>query len=184
MNVFKRKTMGVSPSALKLIESHQPYQMGREYRKHTLWRLRELNNWDKHNFVIRTFLATHHGIEIEWTDDLGRPRRFADSRSEKIRRGDECCIGTRMGIRPDTELDINTNTFIVFEDITGLHSDQLIQRSMRLQTKWRGLLRASVMSSYRSPCSVPPLNPDTPGLSQCEKRLAIESCQLGYSLSS
>ena len=54
---FEHKTKGVPPSALKLIESLQPYQMGARYKEHTLWCLRELNDWDKHNFVIRTFLA-------------------------------------------------------------------------------------------------------------------------------
>ncbi len=122
---FERKTKGVPPSALKLIESLQSYQMGARYKEHTLWCLRELNDWDKHNFVIRTLLAAHHGIEIEWTDDAGRPQKFSVSQSEKIKCGDEFCIGPRMGIRPETEVDIKTSSFIVFEDIAGFHSEPI-----------------------------------------------------------
>ena len=125
MMAFEGKTKGVSPSALKLIESLQPYQMGVRYKDHTLWRLRELNDWDKHNFVIRTFLAAHHGIEIKWTDDAGRLQKLSMSRSENIKRGDEFCIGPRMGIRPETEVDLKTSSFIVFEDIAGFHSEPI-----------------------------------------------------------
>ena len=120
--VFERKTKGVSPSALQLIESLQPYQMGDRYEEHTLWRLRELNDWDKHRFVIRTFLAAYHGIEIEWTDDAGRSQKFSESGSEEIKRGDEFRVGPGRGIRPETEIDIKTSSFIVFEDIAGFNS--------------------------------------------------------------
>ena len=122
---FERKTKGVSPAALKLIESLQPYQMGARYKEHTLWRLRELNDWDKHNFVIRTFLAAHHGIEIKWTDDDGRPREFSASRSREIKRGDKFRVGPGIGIRPETEVDVKTKPFLVFEHIADLHSEPI-----------------------------------------------------------
>ena len=125
MLVFERKTRGVSASARRLIESLQPYQMGDRYKEHTLWRLRKLNDWDKHNFVVRTFLAAHHGIEVEWTNDAGRPQMFGESRSQEIKRGDEFRVGPGMGIRPETEVDIKTKSFIVFEDIAGLHPEPI-----------------------------------------------------------
>ena len=125
MPVFERKARGVSPSALKRIKSLQPYQMGSRYEEHTLWRLRELNDWDKHNFVVRTFLAAHHGIEIEWTDDTDRPRMFSESRDQEIKLGDKFCLGPGIGISPETEVDIKTKSFIVFEDIAGLHPEPI-----------------------------------------------------------
>ena len=115
--VFKDKTKGVSASARKRIESHQPYQMGDHYKEHTLWRLRELHDWDKHNFVVRTFLAVPHGIEIEWTNDAGRSQTCSSYGSEEIQLGDEFYFGPATGIRPETKIDIKTKPFIVFEDI-------------------------------------------------------------------
>ena len=68
---LKTKIKGVSTTAHKLIESFQPYSLGTRYKEHSLWKLNELSNWDKHNFLIRAFLARPGGIVIEWGQGKG-----------------------------------------------------------------------------------------------------------------
>ena len=122
----KAKVAGVSPTALKLIESFQPYRLGTRYKEHPLWRLNKLDNWDKHRFLIRTFLAQPGGIVAEWIDSSGRLVRDSQSTTVEIEPGHKFSWGPARGIRPEMNVKIKSEPKVVFEDITGLENKAVI----------------------------------------------------------
>ena len=119
-SILKTKIKGVSPTAFKLIESHQPYSLGTSYKEHPLWRLNKLNNWDKHNFLIRTFVAQPHGLVFEWIDSNGKLTGASQYTSSDVEPGHKFSWGPALGIRPGMDIEIKSKPRIVFEDITGL----------------------------------------------------------------
>ena len=119
-SLLKRKIGGVSPTSFKLIESFQPYRLGTNYKEHLLWRLNKLNNWDKHNFLIRTFLARPHGLVFEWIDSHGRSMSSEQYTSREVEPGHEFSWGPALGIRRGMDVKIECRSKIMFEDITTL----------------------------------------------------------------
>ena len=115
---LRPKTKGVSSTAFKLIESHQPYHLGTSYQEHPLWRLNRLHNWDKHNFLIRTFLAQPRGLVFEWIDNNGRLTGVSQYTSSQVEPGHKFSWGPGGGIRPGMDVEIYCKPRIVFEDVT------------------------------------------------------------------
>jgi hypothetical protein len=54
-----RKTRGISPRSLAVIDSVKPYKGGNDI----LWRIHELNNIDKHRLLV-TVGSSFHGVDI------------------------------------------------------------------------------------------------------------------------
>ena len=117
-SILKTKIKGVSTTAFKLIESHQPYNLGTSYKEHPIWRLNKLHNWDKHNFLIRTFVARPHGLVFEWIDSKGKLTGVSQYTSRKVEPGEKFSWGPGGGIRPGMDVEIYCKPRIVFEDIT------------------------------------------------------------------
>lgn len=115
---LKTNIKGVSPTAAELIDTHQPYHLGTNYKEHPLWRLNKLNNWDKHNFLIRTFLLRPHGLVFEWIDSNGKLTGVSQYTSRKVEPGHKFSWGPGGGIRPGMDVEIFCKPRIVFEDVT------------------------------------------------------------------
>ena len=114
-SVLRRKTQGVSSTALELIESFQPYRLGTSYKEHPLWKLNKLHNWDKHNFIVRTFRAKPHGLEFEWIDSHGRLVGGSQYTSREVEPGDKFSWGPGTGIRPGMDVKITSKPKIMLE---------------------------------------------------------------------
>ena len=117
VSLLKSRTQGVSETAIKLIESHQPYSLGSSYQDHPLWQLNKLNNWDKHNFLIRTFLARPRGLVFEWTDSNGRSTGVSQYTTREVKPGHKFSWGPAPDIRPGMDIKIYCKPRIVFEDV-------------------------------------------------------------------
>jgi len=48
---FQRATQGMSPAAIAVVESFQPYQLGNDYKNHPLWKLTTMCNIQKHRHI-------------------------------------------------------------------------------------------------------------------------------------
>lgn len=114
---LKIKTQGVSWTAFKRIESFQPYSCGTNYKEHPLWTLNKFSNWDKHNFLIRTFLARFEGFKIECSDGPGEPRSFGLA-ATGIKPGDKYCFGQATGLRPGMKVKVESKPKMMLEDVT------------------------------------------------------------------
>ncbi len=114
---LKIKTQGVSQTAFKRIESFQPHSCGTSYKEHPLWALNKFSNWDKHNFLIRTFLARFEGFNVEWSDGPGETRAFGLA-ATGIKPGDEYRFGPKTGLRPGMKVKVESKPKMMLEDVT------------------------------------------------------------------
>lgn len=143
--ILERKIRGVSDIASEIIKSYQPYNLGTRYKEHLLWRLKNLNDWDKHNFVIRTFLAEPRGIVVEWMNRDGRVESLGISTDYKIEPGRVFTIGPGVGITPEMDVKVETEPYIVFEDVAGSQSESVIPILVQLSGEV-----ANINQSFRS----------------------------------
>ncbi|MDE0163530.1 MAG: hypothetical protein OXL36_00410 [Bryobacterales bacterium] len=114
---LEEKIKLVSATAKQRIKTFQPYLMGVRYKEHPLWRLKKLNDWDKHNFVIRAFIARHNGFRVEWTDSDGKIRRIGMDTDVELRPNQKFSFGPGLGIHPEMNVKIKTEPYIVFEKV-------------------------------------------------------------------
>ncbi len=140
-SVLEGKVEGVSPAALELIESFQPYRLGASYEEHPLWRLKEFNDWDKHNFFIRAFLTQPGGIVVNWIDEAGEAKFISDQTTEGIDAGYEFSVGPGMGIRPEMDIEIKSEPKVIIENITGSHNEAVIPVLLELSGEVRSILQ-------------------------------------------
>ncbi len=94
---------GVSPEALALIESAQPYQLGTEYTENVLWVLHQLWNIDKHRHVIARGGNLKGHFRGRGTPEFNYTARF-DSATE---------YGAKLIIVPDDPaMDVDANVTV------------------------------------------------------------------------
>ncbi len=112
---FERQLIGTSTKAKRRIESLQPYHKKPTYCEHFLWQLKKLNDWDKHNFLIRAFLTKNHGFSVEWSDNSGKVMASRIDMSTELEPGREFQLGPADIPSQGEPFDIKSDPEMVLE---------------------------------------------------------------------